>query len=106
MIKFAVVLHKRSEMTPQEFRDHLFNVHAPLARKIPGLRRCVYNPVLPDATRKPPPWLCIVELYFDDFDAMQAAWASPEGRAASEDNANFADLRRSSWSIVDEVKIV
>jgi hypothetical protein len=34
---------------------------------------------------------------------MEAAWASPEGEAASADLEAFADLSRSSWSIVEEV---
>jgi len=106
MIKMAVVLHKRPDFTAEQFRDYLFSVHAPLARKIPGLRKCVYNVALPDKTRKPPDWGCVVELYFDDFDSMQAAWASPEGQTANGDNPNLADMTRTSWSIVEESRIL
>ncbi len=106
MLKFAAVQHKRPDMTFEQFRDYLLRVHAPLARKIPGLRRCIYNLVMDDATRNPPEWHGIVELYFDDFPSMQAAWATPEGRAATSDNAQYANLTRTSWSVVEEITIL
>jgi uncharacterized protein (TIGR02118 family) len=106
MIKFVVVLYKKPETTREEFRNHLFHVHAPLARKIPGLRKCIYNSVVPDATPSAPDWGCVVELYFDDFDSMQASWASPEGQEASKDNANFADMAKTSWSVVEQVAVL
>ena len=45
----------------------------------------------------------IVELYFDDRDAMEAAWASPEGSASDADLPAFAALTRTTWSVVEEV---
>jgi hypothetical protein len=33
---------------------------------------------------------------------MEAAWRTPEGQAATDDLAEFADRDRTSWSIVDE----
>jgi uncharacterized protein (TIGR02118 family) len=106
MLKFAVVQHKRPDMTFEQFRDYLLRIHAPMAKKIPGLRRCIYNLVLDDATRKTPDWHGIVELYFDDFPSMQAAWATPEGQAATSDNAQYVDLTRTSWSVVEEITIL
>jgi uncharacterized protein (TIGR02118 family) len=106
MLKFAIVQHKRPDMAFEQFRDYLLRIHAPLARKVPGLRRCIYNLVLDDATRAAPEWHGIIELYFDDFLSMQAAWASPEGQAATSDNAQYADLTRTSWSIVEEITIL
>jgi uncharacterized protein (TIGR02118 family) len=106
MQKFVVVQYKRPDMSLEQFRDYLLRVHAPLARKIPGLRRCLYNLVMDDATRKAPEWHSLVELYFDDFPSMQAAWATPEGQAATSDNAQYADLTKTSWSIVEEITIL
>jgi hypothetical protein len=53
--------------------------------------------------RKPPAWDAVVELYWENREAMEAAWASPEGEAATADLEAFADLSRSSWSIVEEI---
>ena len=49
-------------------------------------------------------WSAIVELYWDNRDAMEAAWASPEGQRATEDLDAFVDLTLTSWSVVDEVQ--
>jgi len=103
MLKFMVVLYRRPEMTPAEFRQHLEQVHGPLARKLPGLRRYLQNYPLADAKRKSPGWDAIVELYFDSREAMEAAWKSPEGAASDADLPLFADLTRTTWSAVEEI---
>jgi uncharacterized protein (TIGR02118 family) len=102
MLKFIVVLVKRDDMTNEEFARYLREVHGPIAERIPGLRRYVQNHPAEDPNRPPPKWNAVIELYFDDWEAMEAAWASPEGRASTADLENFADLSRSTWSVVDE----
>jgi uncharacterized protein (TIGR02118 family) len=101
ILKFVVVLSKRANLTEESFRKFFREVHRPLALKIPGLRRHVVNFPAADATRKHPQWDAIVELYFEGREAMEAAWRSPEGAAATRDLEEFADLSRSSWSIVE-----
>jgi uncharacterized protein (TIGR02118 family) len=77
-----------------------------LPKKIPGLRRYKQNFVLPDSKRERPEWDCVVELYFDNQEAMEAAWNSPEGQAATADLDIFADLSRTAWSVVEERVVV
>ena len=103
MIKFVVVLYRRPGMTREDFSAFLRTTHRNLARRLPGLRRYVQNHPAQDATRKTPAWDAVVELYWDDREAMEAAWASPEGVAATADLEAFADLTRSSWSVVQEI---
>jgi uncharacterized protein (TIGR02118 family) len=103
MLKFMVVVCKRPDMSGEEFRRYLRDVHGPLAKKLPGLKRYVQNFVAPDAKRKPPAWDAVIELYFEDRVSMEAAWASPEGAASDADLPAFADLSRTSWSVVEEV---
>lgn len=105
MLKFMVVLYKRPGMSSEEFRRHLTEVHGSLARKLPGLRKYVQNYTRVDPKRKPG-WDAIVELYFDDWAAMEAAWASPEGAASDADLPAFADLTRTTWSVVDEITVL
>jgi uncharacterized protein (TIGR02118 family) len=102
MLKFMVVVYRRPDLTPAQFRRHLEDVHAPLARSLPGLRAYKQNHTCPDAKRQPG-WDAIVELYFDDRAAMEAAWASPQGAASDADLPLFADLSRTTWSVVDEL---
>ena len=74
MLKFMVVLYRRPDLTQVEFFRHLKEMHAPLAKNLPGLKKYAQNHVAPDPKRKPPGWDAIVELYFDNWEAMEAAW--------------------------------
>jgi hypothetical protein len=56
-----------------------------------------------DANRSKPRWSAVIELYFDDYDSMQRAWNSPQGKLATDDLEAFADLSLSSWSVVEEI---
>lgn len=101
VLKFAIVLSKRADFSEEKFQQFFREVHRPLALKIPGLLRHVVNFPAADETRKHPQWDAIVELYFEGREAMEAGWCSPEGIAATKDLREFADLQRSSWSIVE-----
>lgn len=89
-------------MTETEFHKFLRDVHGPMALEIPGLRRYIQNHVTADPNRASPAWDAIVELYFDNWESMEAAWATPEGALATADVGAFADLARSTWSVVQE----
>jgi uncharacterized protein (TIGR02118 family) len=106
MLKFMVVLYKRPDLSEADFRRHREQVHGPLARNLPGLRRYIQNHRRTDVNRKHPGWDAIVELYFDDWDALEAAWASREGAASDADLPAFVDMRRSTWSVVEEVTVL
>ena len=105
MLKFMVVLYRRPDMTQAQFRRYMGDVHGPLAVKIPGLRKYTQNYSCNDPKRNPG-WDCIVELYFDNWGSMEAAWSSPEGKASTDDLPHFADLTRSTWSAMEEVKVI
>jgi uncharacterized protein (TIGR02118 family) len=102
MVKFVVVLYRRPDLSPEAFSENLRGEHGPLAEQLPGLRRYIQNRVAPDPTRGHPGWDAVVELYWDDIGSMEAAWASPEGKRATDHLAAFVDLSRSTWSIVNE----
>jgi uncharacterized protein (TIGR02118 family) len=104
MLKFMVVLYRRKGMSSEEFERHLRDIHGPLARKLPGSRKYVQNYPAADATRNAPAWDAIVELYWDDRAAMEAAWSSPEGAASDADLPLFVDMEHTSWSVVEEVE--
>ena len=64
MLKFMVVVYRTRELTPEEFRRHLEQVHGPLVKHLPGVKKYVQNYVCPDPKRKPG-WDAIVEVYFE-----------------------------------------
>jgi uncharacterized protein (TIGR02118 family) len=111
MLKFMVVIYRRPEFTPEQFRRHLQEIHGPLAKNLPGLRKYVQNMVCSDMVcsdpkRESPGWDAVVELYFDDWSSMEAAWASPQGAASDADLPAFADLSRTTWSAVEEITVL
>ena len=106
MVKFMVVVYRRPEMTRSEFRRYLEEVHGPLAMKLPGLRKYTQNFPSDDPKRKLPEWDAIVELWFEDCDAMESAWASPAGMASDADLPMFASMTRTTWSVVEEITVL
>lgn len=104
MLKFMVVCHRRPDWTREEFRRYFKTVHEPLALALPGLRRYVQSFATPDE-RRDPQWDAVIELWFDDRAAMEAAWRSEAGARAGADNARCMDLGRSSWSVVEELVV-
>lgn len=79
--------------TPKDaaaFEKHYAEIHIPLAKKLPGLRKYEISRG-PVAT---PTGLAGVHmvaiLTFDDMAAVGAALGSPEGQAAAGDVSNFA----------------
>jgi uncharacterized protein (TIGR02118 family) len=101
MVKFMVVLYRRPDLNESEFQAFLRDVHGPMAEAMPNLLHYTQNFVASDPTRKHPGWDAIVELFWADRESMEAAWASPEGQAATANLAEFADLSRTTWSLVD-----
>jgi len=106
MLKFMVALYRRPDLAPAQFRKHLEEIHAPLAKNLPGLRRYKQNHIVSDPKRPHPGWDAIIELYFDNRESMEAAWASPQGAASDADLPLFADMTRTTWSVVDEITLV
>jgi uncharacterized protein (TIGR02118 family) len=76
---------------PESFDRHYREVHIPLGRRLPGLRRYT---VARDATavRGGAPYYLIAELEWETMDDLRAAFASPEGRATAADAARLQDL--------------
>lgn len=103
MLKFIVVLYRKQGTAAADFRGYFQRTHGPLAEALPGMRRYVQNFAVADPRRPHPGWDAVIEMGFDDREAMEAAWASPAGKAATGDLAVFVDLERSSWSVVEAV---
>lgn len=76
---------------PAEFDRHYRDVHIPLARKLPGLRR--YTLSRNAATvRGAEPCYRIAELEFDDLASLGRAFESAEGQAVAADANHMAEV--------------
>ena len=72
------------------FDKHYFDVHVPLAKQIPGVRKYEVSAGPVATPGGPSAYHLIATLHFDDLAAIAAAFASPEGRAAAADVQAFA----------------
>lgn len=68
------------------FEQHYQNVHIPLARTLPGLRRFTRSYPRPLGDEAP---YMVAELWFDDGEAMKVAMKSPEMAETSADAQSF-----------------
>src|SRR5262245_3802207 len=87
MVRFLVLYNTPKDT--EAFERHYREVHIPLIKKLPGLRRCTIGQhAIP--VRDDEPYYWIVELEWDNMDALQKAFQSPEGLATAQDVANLA----------------
>jgi uncharacterized protein (TIGR02118 family) len=85
-----LVLYKKPKNS-EAFDKHYTSVHIPLAKKIPGLKKYDVSTGAVGTPAGPSGIHLVATLYFDSVDALKAGLASPEGKAAAGDLANFAD---------------
>jgi uncharacterized protein (TIGR02118 family) len=88
MAKLIVIY--RIPRDPAEFDRYYAQVHTPLAKKIPGLRRLEVTR-LTGAPSGASDLYLIAELYFDNAAAREAALASNEAKATEADLSKFAE---------------
>ncbi|MEK7249061.1 MAG: EthD family reductase, partial [Bacteroidota bacterium] len=87
MTKLIALYRKPSDVA--DFDKHYSEVHTPLVRQYPGLRRLEITRITgaPIGETK---FHLMCEMYFDNKDAMGAALASNEGKAVARDLMSFA----------------
>ncbi|WP_244816578.1 EthD family reductase [Caballeronia sp. Lep1P3] len=74
----------------QAFDAHYTSTHAPLAKKMPGVRSYTVSAGPVSVAQGESPYHLVALLQFDSLDAIQSALGSPEGQATAADLANFA----------------
>ncbi|GAA1081375.1 EthD family reductase [Pseudonocardia alni] len=72
------------------FDRHYDTVHAPLAKKIPGVQRFTVSRPAPGPDGAQPPYHLVAVLEFPDAAAFQSGMGGTEGQAAVADLDNFA----------------
>jgi uncharacterized protein (TIGR02118 family) len=87
---YKLIALYRQPPDPAAFDRHYEEVHAPLARRIPGLTRLVVNRATAPPWGGASPYYLAAELHFPDEASFAAAMASAENRAAAKDLRQFA----------------
>jgi uncharacterized protein (TIGR02118 family) len=88
MARLVAIYRKPADV--EAFEKHYFGTHIPLAKKMPGFRKyeVSHGPVSVLAGQDDV--YLIGTVYFDDLEAMNKAFASPEGRATAADRRIYA----------------
>lgn len=87
MTKLIALYRKPADVAA--FDKHYFEVHTPLVKQYPGLRKLEITKITgaPIGETK---FHLLCEMSFDSQEAMDAALASKEGRAVAKDLMSFA----------------
>ncbi len=109
MIKSLSLLTRKAGMTKEEFRKVWEAEHAPMVRKVPGVRKYVLSFVVQEpATANAPIQAmnvdAMAELWYDDFAALDRAKASPELQAVLANGTKY--LGAIKTFITEEVEII
>ena len=102
-VKTIDLVRRREGMAIDEFFRYWLEVHGPLCRAEPAMRRYVQNATLASAYRKgEPAFDAIAESWFDDTQAMKALARLPVYAEVLADEPNFIDAASMGSIITDE----
>jgi len=82
MVKMVALFTRPDDV--EAFEKHYREVHTPLVKKMPGLKRLEVTRFT-GAPLSEPRYYLMAEMYFEDVDAMHASARSPEGMACGMD---------------------
>jgi uncharacterized protein (TIGR02118 family) len=100
MVRFLALYTTPSDS--EAFERHYREVHVPLAKQLPGLRRyTISRNVTP--VRGDQEYYLVAELEYDDMDTLRAAFVSPQGKATADDVINLTALTTTA-SMIYEVE--
>jgi uncharacterized protein (TIGR02118 family) len=87
MVRLLVLYQTPTDV--EAFEKHYFEVHVPLAKRLPGLRRYTVSRN-PSRVRGPEPCHLVAELDWDDMDSLRQDFASPLGQEVGRDADQLA----------------
>jgi uncharacterized protein (TIGR02118 family) len=91
MHRVLFAIHRKPELSVDEFLTHYRDVHLPIAKRLPKLRKYEIFPVRPatDPDGDTPDAFALMT--FDSAEDFQAFLSTPEMAEAVEDNKSFID---------------
>jgi uncharacterized protein (TIGR02118 family) len=98
MLKLTVLYTPPTDVPA--FDEHYLSVHLPLAGSMPGLVRAETSVCVATPDGSPVPYHRIAELYFESSEAMQASFATEEGKQTARDAQQLAARTGSTVTMV------
>lgn len=106
MVKLMYILTPKAGMSRHDFQRYWLEVHAPIAKRIPHLKRYVINVFRPRSDGTSAAIGGVAEQWFESPAAMKAAFRTAEARHAQADIAHFAEVTQNISALVDEHVVV
>ncbi len=106
--KLIFQLKRKSGWSLADARQYWIEVHGPIVKKLPGLRRYVQSHLIDAAyTYAEPKWDGVAQLWVDDVAAMQKLLDSPEFKeGAWPDGEKFLDLSSARSFVAEEHRVI
>jgi uncharacterized protein (TIGR02118 family) len=101
MVRFLVLYQPPTDV--EAFEQHYFEVHVPLAKRLPGLRRYAVGRN-PSPLRGPDPCYLVAELDWDDMHSLRKDFASPLGQEIASDVDKLAAWCPAIHSMIFELE--
>jgi len=93
MIHLMFLMRRKPGMSREECQRHWREIHAPLAQRIPGIRRYIQSHVI-SVNGEEPPFDGMAEIWVDDEEAAVSVFRSKEYmEGAYLDEPNFVDIK-------------
>jgi uncharacterized protein (TIGR02118 family) len=93
MVKLIALLKRKPSLTREEFARRWLEDHPAYTWRLPGLREYRINIALDRQPADAPDFDGTAELWWDSVEAMEAAFATPEGAAGVADADEFSLVR-------------
>jgi uncharacterized protein (TIGR02118 family) len=115
MVKMIICLRRRPDLTPEGFRQHWRDIHAPIVARHAatlGIKRYVQVHALGASPTggRPEGFDGIGEMWVESVEAFRGAAATPQGafaiRELGESDALLTDLSRSPRTFGTEITII
>lgn len=101
VVRFLVLYRRPTDR--EAFERHYFDVHVPLAKRLPGLRRYVVSRN-PSLIRGEEGFFLVAELDWDDMESLRQDFSSPLGREIAQDADELAKLCSGVQSLTYDVE--
>ena len=101
MVRFLVLYPPPTDA--EAFDKHYFEVHVPLAKQLPGLRRYTVSRT-PSRVRGPGPYYLVTALDWDDMDSLRQDFGSPLGQETARDADKLAEWCPAIHSMIFELE--
>ncbi len=111
-VKLLSIVARKSDMTPDRFRQHWLGIHGPMARKVPGLQGFILSEAVADSSAAAPAanyaerFDGIAHIWYPSADALRSGMATPDSRAWLADGDQFIDRAASRGFFVNEQIVV